>query len=74
MTSRLKGRRFPSVTGVALSGEPLRIPEDIVGAPALLLCAYRRDTQTDIGRWAAFAERELPRLAVFELPIMPALM
>jgi hypothetical protein len=61
------------VAGVALSGAPVRIPEDLMGAPALLLCAYRRGTQTDIDRWAAFAGRELPQLAVFELPIIPAL-
>ena len=73
MTSPLEGRRFPSVTGVALSGAPVRIPEDLMGAPALLLCAYRRGTQTDIDRWAAFAGRELPQLAVYELPIIPAL-
>jgi hypothetical protein len=52
---------------------PFRIPEDLLGAPALLLCAYRRGTQADIDRWAAFARRELPRLAVFELPIIPAI-
>ncbi|MCX6362761.1 MAG: hypothetical protein NTW58_01045 [Actinobacteria bacterium] len=69
----LEGRRFPSVAGVALSGERVRFPEDLLGAPALLLCAYRRGTQADIDRWAAFAARELPGLAVFELPIIPAL-
>jgi len=65
--------RFPSVAGVALSGERVRFPEDLMGAPALLLCAYRRGTQMDVDRWAAFAGRELPHLAVFELPIIPAL-
>jgi hypothetical protein len=69
----LEGRRFPSVAGVALSGEHVRFPEDTLGAPALLLCAYRRGTQADIDRWAAFAGQELPHLAVFELPIIPAL-
>ncbi len=73
MTSPLEGLRFPSVAGVALSGERVRIPEDLMGAPALLLCAYRRGTQSDIDKWAAFCGRELPRLAVFELPIIPAL-
>jgi hypothetical protein len=72
MTSPLEGLRFPSVAGVALSGAPVRIPEDLVGAPALLLCAYRRGAQADIDRWAAFAGHELPQLAVFELPIIPA--
>ena len=67
------GRRFPSVSGKALSGEVVRLPEDVAGAPALLLCAYRRGTQADADRWAAFAERELPGLAVWELPIIPSL-
>jgi hypothetical protein len=66
------GRRFPSVAGRALSGETVRIPEDLLGAPALLLCAYRRGTQADIDRWAAFAGREFPWLAVYELPIIPS--
>jgi hypothetical protein len=73
MTAPIEGSRFPSVAGVALSGTPFRIPEDLLGAPALLLCAYRRGTQADIDRWAAFAGRELTRLAVFELPIIPAI-
>jgi hypothetical protein len=65
--------RFPSVAGVALSGARVRFPEDLLGAPALLLCAYRRGAQADIDRWAAYAEKELPQLAVFELPIIPGL-
>ena len=71
MDARL-GRRFPSVAGRALSGETVRIPEDLFGAPALLLCAYRRGTQPDIDRWAGFAGREFPWLAVYELPIIPS--
>jgi hypothetical protein len=67
------GRRFPSVAGQALSGETVRIPEDLLGAPALLLCAYRRGTQPDIDRWAACAGREFPWLAVYELPIIPSI-
>ena len=71
MDARL-GRRFPSVAGQALSGETVRIPEDLLGAPALLLCAYRRGTQADVDRWAAFAGRQSPWLAVYELPIIPS--
>jgi hypothetical protein len=67
------GRRFPSVAGSALSGTRVRFPEDTVGAPALLLCAYRRGAQADVDRWAAFAGRALPGLTVFEVPIIPAL-
>jgi hypothetical protein len=36
----------------------------------LLLCAYRRGTQADVDRWAAFAARELSGLAAYELPII----
>jgi hypothetical protein len=67
------GRRFPSVAGRALSGEVVRFPEDLAGSPALLLCAYRRGTQADADRWAAFVERELPDLRTYELPIIPSL-
>ena len=66
------GRRFPGVSGLALSGERVTFPDDLAGAPALLLCAYRRGTQADADRWAAFAGRALPRLAVYELPIIPS--
>ena len=69
-----QGRRFPSVAGVALSGARVRFPEDTLGAPALLLCAYRRGAQNDVDRWAAFAGRDLPHLTVFELAIIPALL
>lgn len=72
-TPGIVGHRFPEVAGTALSGEVVRFPLDLAGSPALLLCAYRRGTQTDVDRWAAFAARELPGLAVYELPIIPAL-
>ena len=66
------GRRFPSVTGNALSRAAVRLPEDLSGAPAVLLAAYRRGTQTDIDRWRVFLEREAPGLAVYELPVIPS--
>jgi hypothetical protein len=73
MSSPPVGRRFPSVTGTALSGEQVRFPEDLMGAPALLLCAYRRGSQADVDRWAAFAAHDLPGLTAIEVPIIPAL-
>lgn len=68
--SAVTGRRFPSLTGTALSGEAVRFPEDVLGAPALLLCAYRRGSQADVDRWAGFAGQRLPGLPVHELPII----
>jgi hypothetical protein len=73
-TPDIVGRRFPSVAGRALSGEVVHFPEDLAGAPALLLCAYRRGTQDDVDRWAAFAARRLPDLRVYELPIISSRM
>lgn len=67
------GRRFPSVRGRALSGEPVHLPEDLRGAAALLLCAYRRGTQADIDRWVAFGRARLPAgLRTLEVPIISA--
>jgi hypothetical protein len=67
------GRTFPWVAGTALSGSRVRFPDDLAGAPALLLIAYRRGAQSDVDRWAAFARREAPGLKVLEVPVIPAL-
>ncbi len=56
------GRTFPWVAGTALSGSRVRFPDDFIGAPALLLIAYRRGAQADVDRWAAFVRREAPGL------------
>jgi hypothetical protein len=66
------GLRFPSVEGTALTGRLVRLPEDLWGAPALLLVAYRRAAQGDVDLWAAFARREAPGLKVLEVPVIPA--
>ena len=70
--SRVVGSRFPTVSGRALSGDLVRLPDDLAGRPALLLCAYRRCAQEDIDRWAASVAGALPGLAVYELPIIPS--
>lgn len=67
------GRRFPVVRGTALSGERVRLPHDLLGAPALLLVAYRRQAQGDVDAWMAMARREAPGLRVVELPVIPAI-
>jgi hypothetical protein len=67
------GRAFPWVAGTALSGSRVRFPDDLAGAPALLLIAYRRGAQNDVDRWAAFVRREAPGLKVLEVPVIPAL-
>ena len=67
------GRRFPIIGGAALSGEHVRLPYDLLGAPALLLVAYRRQAHADVDRWATMASRKAPELRVVELPVVSAL-
>jgi len=67
------GRRFPSVGGTSLAQARVRLPDDLAGSPAVLLVAYRRGTQADIDRWAAFLRLEAGAAPVFEVPVIPAL-
>lgn len=45
------GERFPTVTGEALSGEEVTLPDDLLGSPAILMVGYTQDTQFDLDRW-----------------------
>jgi hypothetical protein len=67
------GRRFPAAAGTALSGEKLRFPDDLQGAPAVLLVAYQRTAQNDVSRWLEFLEAAEPGLKVYEVPTIPAI-
>ncbi|MGZ4199678.1 MAG: hypothetical protein ACXVP1_05780 [Thermoleophilia bacterium] len=66
------GLRFPSVGGTALSGEYVRFPDDLAGAPAVLIVAYQRMAQGDVWRWFEFLESREPDLKVYEVPTIPA--
>jgi hypothetical protein len=66
------GRPFPSVGGTALSGENVRFPGDLAGAPAVLLVAYQRMAQSDVSSWLEFLEARQPGLVVYEVPTIPA--
>lgn len=68
------GKRLPSVKGEALSRKPVRFPEDTVGAPAILLVAYRRGTQADIDRWMAFLKERAPQTVRFEVPAIASIL
>ncbi|MBN2204476.1 MAG: hypothetical protein JW767_05595 [Thermoleophilia bacterium] len=47
----LVGRRFPSVVGEALSGAAVRLPEDFVGAPLIVVVAPAGEAQEDADRY-----------------------
>ncbi len=67
------GRRFPSAGGTALSGEDVRFPDDIAGAPAVLLVAYQRAAQGDVSKWLEFLQSREPGLTVYEVPTIPSI-
>ncbi|MCE9593673.1 MAG: hypothetical protein K8S98_05730 [Planctomycetes bacterium] len=45
------GERFPDVQATALDGRVLSLPDELAGAPAVLLVGYVMDTQFDLDRW-----------------------
>ncbi|MBK8975394.1 MAG: hypothetical protein IPM29_05675 [Planctomycetes bacterium] len=65
------GERFPSVTGEALSGEAVRVPEDFAGRPLLLLIGFDQDAQFDVDRWLLGLLQGQVDVAVRELPTIP---
>jgi hypothetical protein len=67
------GRRLPSVRGNALNGLSARFPQDLAGAPAVLLVAYQGTTQDDVARWLRFLQESEPQLTVYEVPTISAL-
>jgi len=68
------GEQFPMVTGTALSGETVAIPDDFAGQRVILVIAYDMDTQFDIDRWGiGFFTADLDLPPVYELPTIPGL-
>ena len=45
------GERFPAVTGESLERVAVTLPDDLEGAPAVLLVGYVQDAQFDADRW-----------------------
>lgn len=42
---------MPSVTGTSLAGDTFRLPEDLAGAPAVLVLGFVQEAQFDADRW-----------------------
>lgn len=68
------GEVFPSVTGEALSGETVSLPDDLAGAPAVLLVGYVQDAQFDADRWLFGLLQAGTPVALREVPTIPGLM
>jgi hypothetical protein len=68
------GERFPSVTGQSLEKEAVTLPDDLSGAPAVLLVGYVQKTQFDIDRWLMGLLQADVDVRIVELPTIPGLL
>jgi hypothetical protein len=59
---------FPTVTATRLSGESIKIPDDLSGNPAILLIGYEQKAQFDIDRWLLGILDSSISATVIELP------
>ncbi|MEM6817276.1 MAG: hypothetical protein AAF578_00670 [Pseudomonadota bacterium] len=65
------GERFPSVVGESLEEQTVALPEDLSGAPAILLVGYLQDTQFDIDRWLLGMLQGGVDARILEVPTIP---
>jgi len=67
------GEPFPRVTGKNLEEQPVTLPDDLAGAPAVILVGYKQRDQFDIDRWfMGLIQADAPARIV-ELPTIPGL-
>lgn len=62
---------FPRISSENLNKEPITLPDDLKGQPALLLIAYRQHQQENVNTWLGHLdtiEEEIPGVRVLELP------
>lgn len=67
------GETFPTVTGNALSGEAVTLPQDLAGKPAILLIGFEQDTQFDLDRWILGLVQSGTDTKILELPTIPGM-
>ncbi|MHC5006410.1 MAG: hypothetical protein ACYTGF_03515 [Planctomycetota bacterium] len=67
------GDRFPTVSGQSLEEESVTLPDDLAGAPAVLLVGYVQKTQFDIDRWLMGLLQAEVGVRILELPTIPGL-
>ncbi|MHC5007487.1 MAG: hypothetical protein ACYTGF_09045 [Planctomycetota bacterium] len=68
------GERFPTVSGQSLKKDPVILPDDMAGGPAVLLIGYAQKTQFDIDRWLMGLLQADVEARIVELPTISGLM
>lgn len=67
------GESFPSVSGQSLEKEKVTLPDDLVGAPAVILVGYKQRAQFDIDRWLLGLLQAEVEARILEVPTIPGL-
>lgn len=68
------GESFPRVTGNALSGESVLLPDAFAGSPVVLLVGYVQDAQFDLDRWLLGLVQLDSEVARVEVPTIDGLL
>ena len=69
-----RGEVFPTTMGSNLDGEPVQLPGDLAGAPAILLVGYVQKAQFDADRWLFGLLQAATPVKMLEVPTIPGLM
>jgi hypothetical protein len=65
------GEALPAMTGSTLDDESLRLPGDLLGAPAILLVGFEQEAQFDADRWLFGLLQSRTPARVLEVPTIP---
>jgi len=68
------GLRLPELAGKGLDGRAVRLPEDLTGAPSVLLVGYEQDAQFDADRWLFGLLQAGTPVRMLEVPTIPGLL
>lgn len=67
------GEAFPAVVGESLEKVETALPDDLAGAPAILLVGYKQSAQFDIDRWFMGLLQADAEARIVEVPTIPGL-
>lgn len=67
------GERLPGLTGKALDGRALALPDELLGAPSILLVGYEQEAQFDADRWLFGLRQARTPARLLEMPTIPGL-
>lgn len=68
---RIRAPYFPRITAENLNREPITLPDDLSGNPALVLIAYKREQQLNVNTWLdrmGEIETAIPGVQIIETP------